>query len=378
MFPYILLIILPFLFSYVAKPSVVKENGKIKLSNLRIGKSEYVKNNNMAIFMFFLIFFLILSFRDVTIGRDVFVYEMFFEQYRNMSYIQIMNTEGDVLYSLLNWLVGKITDNFQLFLGIVSAITLFPVYIEYTSYKRHSFMKVVLFMNMSVFIMFFSGLRQSLAIAIGMIAYEFVKTKKIIPFLITVLIAIGMHHSAFVLFLMYPFYHLRLKKVTLIFIIPLTLVIYIYNKTIFVFLSNIINQMSDGQYEAEISSTGAFTMIVLLILFLALSYFLPDETLIDDETLGLRNLLIVALWFQFFAPLHSLAMRFNYYYIIFIPMLIPRIIQHSKVKYRKIGKMAEIVITVYFLYYYLSHTYSACVSGISALDTYPYVPFWKN
>jgi len=202
--------------------------------------------------------------------------------------------------------------------------------------------------------------------------------QKIIPFLITVLIAIGMHHSAFVLFLMYPFYHLRLKKVTLIFIIPLTLVIYIYNKTIFVFLSNIINQMSDGQYEAEISSTGAFTMIVLLILFLALSYFLPDETLIDDETLGLRNLLIVALWFQFFAPLHSLAMRFNYYYIIFFPRLIPRIIQHSKVKYRKIGKMAEIVITVYFLYYYLSHTYSACVSGISALDTYPYVPFWKN
>lgn len=369
MFPYILLILVAFVFSFVAKSS---SKGK-----LVIGNSKYVKNNNLAILVFFLVLFLILSFRDITIGRDVRVYEFLFRQYNRMEFWDLYKAEEELLYVIFSWLIGRVIDNFQIIISIIAAITLIPIYKQYAADKAMPFMKIVVFMNMTVFIMFFSGLRQGIAIAIGMIAYEYVKSKKVIPFIISVLIAIGFHSSAIVLFLMYPFYYWKLKKVSALLIIPVTIGIYIFNEPIFSFLSNIFNRIFGGEYDAEISATGAFTMIILFALFLILSYFIPDKKYMDEETIGLRNLLMLTLWLQCFAPLHNLAMRFNYYYIMFVPMVLPRILERSKLKYKKIAKLAGFVITAYLLYYYLSHTYRACVTGNSALDTYPYIPFWR-
>lgn len=373
MFPYIVLLLIPFICLYVAKPSETAH-----VQGWKIGNSKYIKDNNLALSAFFLLYFIILALRDTRIGRDVFAYEIMFNEYAELYLKELLEQEGDKLYVLLNWIIGIFTDNFQIFLSVVAAMTLYPVYKQYNRDKRHSFIKIVLFMNMTVFIMFFSGLRQSLAIATGMIAYEFVRSKKIIPFIIIVVIAIGFHHSAFVLFLMYPLYYWRLKKKSLLFIIPTTVVIYVFNKPIFIVLSTIMNMLAGGQYETEIKDTGAITMIVLLALFLALAYIIPDEKLMDSETLGLRNYLMMALWMQLFAPLHTLAMRFNYYYIIFVPMVIPKILVYSSKKYKKLAKIAGIVITVYLLYYYLKNTYRACITGISALDTYPYIPFWRG
>ena len=378
MFPYILLIVTAFLFSFVAVAPMGNKRGMINVTRLKIGSSDYIGSNNVSLFWFFLIFFLLLSFRDISIGRDVSAYKFYFEQYSNMSLNTILKIEGDVLYAVLNWIVSKVTDNYQIFLSLVAAMTLWPIYRQYRTDKRYSFMKVVLFMNMTTFIMFFSGLRQSIAIGMGMIAYEFVKKKKILPFIVTVVIAMGFHHSAFVLFLLYPFYYMHLKKTSLVIIVPLTTLIFVFNKPIFRVLVDVLNRLSGGQYEADIISTGAFSTIVLFAMFLALAYFIPDEKAMDEETMGLRNILILSLWLQCFAPLHSLAMRFNYYFIIFRPMVIPKVLSCSRVRYKKIAKVVGIVIITYLLYYYLSHTYRACVNGISALDTYPYVPFWSK
>ena len=378
MFPYILLIVITFVFSFVGIQSGAKRKSRLKLGKIIIGNSEYVKQNNIAIHLFFLIFFLILIFRDTSIGRDLHAYESLFEQYSRMDFKTLFNIDGDLLYAILNWIIGKTTDNYRVLIVTAAAMTLYPIYKQYIVDRRHAFMKIVLFMNMSTFIMFFSGLRQSIAIAIGMIAYEFVKNKKIIPYIITVLIAIGFHHSAFVLFLMYPMFYIKLKRRHLFFIIPFTAGIYLTNETLFVWITAILNNLSGGLYEAELTSTGAVTMIILFALFAALSYVITDDSVMDEEAIGLRNLLLLALWFQCFAPLHNLAMRFNYYYLVFIPMALSRVLECKSSKYRQVAKLAEIVITVCLLYYYLSHTYRACVSGISALDTYPYVPFWRN
>jgi hypothetical protein len=85
----------------------------------------------------------------------------------------------------------------------------------------------------------------------------------------------------------------------------------------------------------------------------------------------------MALMLQCFAPVHVLAMRLNYYFIIFIPVLIPKILKYHKRSLKKLTIASQVVMIGFFVLYYLINTYESCKTGISDLNTYPYIPFWK-
>ena len=97
----------------------------------------------------------------------------------------------------------------------------------------------------------------------------------------------------------------------------------------------------------------------------------------DKETLALRNMLLFAVLLQCFAPVHVLAMRMNYYFIIFIPMLIPKLLTVVKPNFKDVAGIAKAVLVGFFMVYYLITTYIACQTTGGVLNTYPYVPFWQ-
>jgi hypothetical protein len=305
-------------------------------STLLIGTDEHIRNNSLLIPVFFLMLIVILSLRDELIGNDTGGYRRFFESYSAMSLRQVMANKSDILYWLLNWLVGQFTRDFQVFLAVVAVITVAPIASVYGKDREHGFLKCVLFMNMTVFIMLFSGLRQSVALAMGMIAYEYVVRKKPLRFLLFALIAFGFHHSAFIILLYYPLCHFTFKRRHLWFVIPAILAVFIFNKPIFSFAAQAMNSVFGEKYDGETTETGAYAMLILFAIFTVFAYVLPDEKLMDKETLGQRNLLLMALVLQCFAPVHVLAMRLNYYFIIFIPVLIPKILKYHKRSLKKL------------------------------------------
>ena len=164
--------------------------------------------------------------------------------------------------------------------------------------------------------MMFSGVRQMLAIGIGCLAYEFTRNKKLIHFIIAVCIAITFHVSAFMLAFMYPIYNAKITKKWLGAVVPALLVIFVFNKQIFSFLATLLRRFT--RFDAEVTSTGAFTILLLFAMFAVFAFLTPNESRLDEDTIGLRNFLLFSIVIQMFAPLHMLAMRMNYYYIIFI------------------------------------------------------------
>jgi hypothetical protein len=138
-----------------------------------------------------------------------------------------------------------------------------------------------------------------------------------------------------------------------------------------------MNSVFGEKYDGETTETGAYAMLILFAIFTVFAYVLPDEKLMDKETLGQRNLLLMALMLQCFAPVHVLAMRLNYYFIIFIPVLIPKILKYHKRSLKKLTIASQVVMIGFFVLYYLINTYESCKTGISDLNTYPYIPFWK-
>ena len=196
--------------------------------------------------------------------------------------------------------------------------------------------------------------------------------KKLLPFLIIVALAITFHLSAFMLFFMYPLYHIKITKNHLMVLVPILITIFVFNKQIFSVLSFIIERYTN--YDATITKTNSYTMIILFVLFVIFAFLVPEEQNIDKETRGLRNFLIFALALQMFAPLHTVAMRMNYYYIIFIPLLMPKIISLRSERWKQVAVVGRHTMIVFFmLYFFFNAKY-----GGGNLHVFPYHFFWEN
>jgi len=375
MIPYVLLLFIPLLFSVIAFSSSLKKGSSKWI--LAVGGTREVTAHSFMLPVFFFLLIVLLSLRDISIGRDLPNYRYYFLKSLHADYPDILQEDREHLFFLLMWIVTRFTDNFQIFLAIVAVITVLPAGILYCRDRQYGLLKIALFLNMPTFIMLFSGLRQAIATSVGLIAYEFVRKKRPGCFLLAALIAFGFHTSAIMIFLFYPLYHVTFRRKHLWFVVPAILFVYACNDSLFVLAGHLLEHFLGDQYNTSITPTGAYTMLILFALLAAFSFILPDETKMDSETLGLRNLLLAALVLQCFVPLHSLAMRMNYYFVIFIPLLLPRLLQIPRQNMKKAAYLANVIMVSFFILYFLAGVYRGCRTGISALDTYPYVPFWK-
>ena len=334
--------------------------------------NDYWKKNGRALFFFFMFLFLLVAFRHERTGIDTLNYIQYFKKRSIMSWLEVGTASSEFGFSYFSKIVSLFTESHQLFFAVVIAVTLSVIYPTYKRLCKDTTLTLVIFCIMPTFVMLFSGIRQMLAIGIGFIAYEFVRKKKPIMFMLFVSLAITFHQSAFMLIFMYPLYRARITKKWLLVVVPALIVAYVYNRQIFAVLGLILEQYTE--YDASLTQTGAYTMLVLFALFAVFSFVIPDDAKLDDETIGLRNFLLFSVALQLFAPLHTIAMRMNYYYIAFIPLLIPNIISIKSERFGQIALIGRHIMVVFFLVYFFYNAYT----GGNNLRVFPYHFFWES
>lgn len=368
MIPYFLLLIIPM---FVIVFQTFQYN-----NNKSLVKAVNAKKYNIVMAVFFVWLLLLLVCRDETIGRDLPNYKTIFQEYTKGGLSYVFHSWSECLFRLYNWMIYRITDNYQFYLAITAIVTILPIAFLYMQNKQHSYLMIVLFVNMSTFIMLFSGLRQSLAISVGVLAYDCVKNKKRIKFVLWSIIASLIHHSGFMVFLLCPLYYFRIKENRFIFFMSVVLIVLIFNRQIFALFLSAFMSISE-KYDTELTTTSAYGSLILFVLFSIFSYVITDEKNCDDETLGVRNYLLFSVIIQCFAPLHSLAMRMNYYFIIFIPYILSKCLTYPKKNMQSIAELGKVAICVFFTFLFVFSTYQSYVTGISTLDTIPYKTFWS-
>ncbi len=372
MLAYFLMLLIPFAMYFVC--IIKRENGKKALA---VGLGDKNDKTNLAMPTFFLFLLAMLMFRGESVGSDTGNYRSIFEESAFFDLKTIFQSWEEFLFSLFNFGMNKISGSYRVYLIITSIIELVPIMWFYCKDKSHTVLKIALFINMSTFIMMFSGIRQAMAIAVGVIAFDAVRKNKKIRFIILSVIAFCIHTSGFMVFLLYPLYHIRFKKKHLLFIIPAAVTLLVFNQPVFSFLTNILANYSN-KFEVETSTTGAFGSLFLFVLLAGFSYFIADEKEMDAEAFALRNVLVFAVFLQCFAPLHTLAMRMNYYFIIFIPLALSKCLSAPRKEYANVAKWGERIIIGFFLLYFCYGIIMAYLSGGGALNTVPYVAFWAE
>ena len=300
----------------------VKRDNKIELQKKQ--------NRNYTIFACILLI-LLFAFRHPSMGADLGYnlnsgylsgfkvisernwYSVFTDKYMNY----------ERAYIILNKLIGIFANDIQIFLFMIAITALIPIF--YYIYKNSDdvVLSTVIFMGIPVFQMYFSGLRQVLAIGITTLSIKFIQEKKIIKFFLVVFLASAFHYSAMIFLAAYPIYFIKsntnLIKTLSAIAIP---VIYVLRYPLFKIFSTLFKD------DATAKDTGA---IMLFLVFTAIYVFLlifADDN--DTIQVGLRNLFLVACVCQAFGSIYTTAMRVGYYFMIALPVLLPRVLSYLK------------------------------------------------
>ncbi len=355
MTPYFLLLGLPAFFSlFKAKKTAEK------------------KASVFALDVFFFIFLILLSLRSVQCGIDLKNYLHFFNQVKGVGFVGLFSKYLEPGYFVLAKFTQIFTDSFQVLIAMISLLTVIPLWKMYRKETTNAYLTVVLFATVAPFTVYFSGLRQILAVTLGIPAYYYTKKKKLVQFVLIVALAFVFHQSALLLFILYPLYHVKLNKNSFYFVAPAMLAVMLFGKQIFAFLLRFMGERYIQRY-ADITSTGAYAVLILMFIFALYAYIIPDEKKMDADTLGLRNILLLCAVIQCFAPVNTIAMRMNYYFLIFLPILIPRIADAAKPHYKKLAAMSVVVMNLVFTAWFFYNAYR----GGDALNVFPYIPFWR-
>ena len=361
MFPYILLILIPFYFETIER--ILKPFPKNPFTT---------RNSNKSIIIFFIIFFFVLALRSTSCGNDVKVYEYYFKMTENLDFIDLFNDQAiEPLYLVLNWVVLHIYPDYRIFLAIVAFLSCFFTGWFYAKKSEDAFLTIILFATNTCFTIVFSGLRQGLAMQFIIPAYYLTMQKKIIPFLLTVFVAYYIHSSALIILLLYPVFHLPIKNKHFPIIIFVVLFFFILKKQIF----SVVFPFLIGRYSkySVLRETGSFAVYLFFLICLIISFIYPDEKKISSEIRGLRNVMALMTVIQCFSAIHTLAMRMNYYFIMLFPIIIPKILNIPKKGNENFVKATKCVFVLFLTFFFF---YTVC-SNMGVKTIFPYRAYWE-
>ena len=159
--------------------------------------------------------------RDFTIGYDVqlygvnqfqlAVYSDSFGEYR-----QTLNT--DIGYAALNYLVSRFTDNANWFLFWHEFIIVLLVYLfAYGRREKHPMWLTMLAFFTIFYNATFNLLRQSLAIAITIFGMKYAEDRKLLKFILTIIIACMFHMTSIIVLPVYFLFGLEKSKKKIIY-----------------------------------------------------------------------------------------------------------------------------------------------------------------
>lgn len=323
-----------------------------------MGKKSNLKKYFIAIITLQLI--LILSMRHYTIGVDVFRY---LEHFRNISHFdlqQFLSHRFEIGYKLLNKFIGIFTLNEQVFLTIIATITIIPVGRFIYKYSKMPFLSFGLYIAFNFYSFAFSGLRQAIACGIILISYDFVVKRKIMGFIICILLAGSFHQSALLFFPAYYLYKVKITKKIIVFTILVNFLLYTLRKEIFTLFTRYMFERFD------IIETGARNWMLLSIIIIFLSLLFYKRVIDRDAKMNsIYMLVIVGVTLMVFSTIGSNAMRVANYYYIFVIILIPEVLSSIKDKMIFIIGGYIVIISVFVLHIWF----------LLYPDTYHMVPY---
>ena len=312
-------LIMWFINDYVARVNKLNEEEKKKLT---------YRLTIVAILPIFLLFVL----RYKYIGADTIGYVRFFQkEVRGYSFAQLFNQDlmrVEIGYRIYVKIISLFTDNYTTFF-LVNGLVIFGTLLHFSKkYTKNPFVFFFLFITLGTYNFVETGLRQALAMMICLWAIDFIKDKKLIRFILLVLLAYYFHKSAILFLIMYPLSLIK-KMDWVIASYMVMAAVFLVGFSVF---QGFFNQLLGYEYDVEETGNGGIFMMLVLVLFsfsLFMMYDKPKEA--GNQSLIVQlSLMTVIFWLL--RLISRTAERISYYYITGLYIYFSQAVNYDKDK----------------------------------------------
>ncbi|TDB63378.1 EpsG family protein [Arundinibacter roseus] len=321
--------------------------------------------------------------RNDSVGTDVLLYgtktfynatqsNTFLQYYTNQLYS--FSNEIEVLYLLLNFVVTRFTNDFNIYLFIVHFILMTLVYLTAYDYRDsfppHLFILIFFLLYFNESLCF---LRQAFSVVLFLYSYKYVLTNKPFKYYIFVLLAIGFHNSALLLVVIYPLQLLINSQEKHIFrlqiiVILVSIVLYNFYAYLVVFMTS--SGILSVKYNAYImqdfkthKTDVIFCILIYFLLFLKRSKIFA----IDNSVNILRIYLPICLLFILMGSFTDVATRVADYLYMVIIIVTCIFIKHLKFSHILIYSFIIVFLLINYIYLSLQYNHAGTIPYTSSL-----------
>ena len=307
MIPYILVVIFP-LFAGMLYKNRLKQKGLLRED------PRGQKLLHRYILLAALPMFLLVALRNQSLGADTNGYLTNFVKTIAIPW-EALEESSRMEYGYLIFvkLLTYVTHDPLVFQIIYTAIYLWAITDFAKQLEEEHFLFLFLFGSLGSYTFMFTGVRQCLAISICLLAFRFVKKRKLIRFALLVLLAFNFHKSAILFVITYFIYPRRLSFLNVLAYVGVTSFAVLYLAE----LQDWLNEQLDYDYGIE-GETGGIIFSVLLLIITAYTIF----TVFSNKSLtkpsqGLINVGIIAMACWVLRIFTRVAERPSFYFLPF-------------------------------------------------------------
>lgn len=335
------------------------------------------KNKDKALVMSFIFITVIAALRKYTVGADTFQFYRDFLNIVKDSSWNYTNFRYEAGFYYLCKVLGLLSRDAQILIVVTSVFINFSVYKFIKKNSSDLFLSTILYIITLVFFSNMNIMRQALALAILLFAFELLKEKKYVKYVIVVLIASLFHTVAFASLLLLVFAMLPNRKLVYFIEILAAILSFVFYKQLFNVLTFGLGYSgyATSQYGvsnylgAILSALETFTIVVALFL---ISYSKKAK----DNSNKMKLLTIATIlytWFGFLVIRMNIFNRisglFGVYNIVLIPCLLEKMKDNNKNNY-VIMKNSTVVV-------YLTSFFIISVLRPEWHGVIPYQFFWQ-
>ena len=268
---------------------------------------------------------LLQALKDINIGSDMGFYWQYVKDQLYVSFQNLDFSRFEIGYKVLTKLITMVTLNKQIYLFIISCIATTSIGVVAYKYSKMPFLTILLYLSFGFYNFNFSGLRQAMAFGVVMFSYKYIQEKKLLKYIITMLLAMSFHTSAMVFLPAYFLKNIKLTKQKIYLIVILDIIIFIFKAQIF----NVISIFIYDNYTIVETNSYAWMMMCFTIIAVCLLFY--NATVRKNESAkSLYIYVIIGTSLMLFAPIANNILRIANYYLMFMILLIPEVMETMK------------------------------------------------
>lgn len=244
-------------------------------------------------------------------------------------------------------LIRSVTDSVIAFKLVSAFVSLIGVFVLCWNNTKRPVLALYFYVTIGNLFFVMTGMRQAIAMSLCLLAINYVQKRKIIPFVLLVLLAAQFHHSAYIFLPMYFLGTRRVDALNMLITIGVTIATYFSYER----LLNIANEMLDYDYGVEETGNGGIFFVILLII-LVLALMTKSKWMKDIKERVIMNTGVLAVVIWVFRLIGRTAERPSMYFLNAIPVVLSESIDSVEDRQdRLLWELGAIALTFAFFAY---------------------------